>query len=112
MTITYPAMLSVDGLVRTRIPSTMSRVMYELDRDLDWYAPRWIAWLYRWLPHWISWRGEAFDSVTGRPYFLWSAWAPKWFIGWMPRRRWPAGSGRWGVLHLELLWHRYRMVRL
>lgn len=68
------------------------------DRELVWVAPRWVAWLYRWLPDTVTWAGAEFDAVTQAPYYLWAVRAPRWYVGWLPRRRRAAGAGRWGIL--------------
>lgn len=68
------------------------------DRDLNYVAPRWVAWLYRWLPHHVGWYGREYDDQ--RPaYFLWHVAALRWHLGWLPRRRAQNYTARWfGVL--------------
>jgi hypothetical protein len=114
----FPGMLPVDGLLWQRRPlnawsagpsrawlksrpipvevlqRTYRIVRKEYDRDLLWVAPRWIAWLYRWLPYRISWHRRPQEGA----YPLWAVTAPKWRVAWLPAARDPRYGAHWGVL--------------
>jgi hypothetical protein len=114
--VRYPGIVLVDALA-ARLPDYTPKglrlVRKELDRQVNLYAPRWIAWLYRVLPYRFGWhRGAAFDDA--RPaYFLWSILAPSWHLGWLPARRAKGystrrghprfGVLRWGTTHRLVL---------
>ena len=101
--IRYPGVIPVDALHRKLpdyVPKGLRLVHKELDRQINFYAPWWLAWLYRYLPYRFAWhRGKDFDVVLGPPYFLWSVSAPRWHVAWLPKRR-QAGryKARWGVI--------------
>lgn len=80
----------------------------EFDCDVNYVAPKWIAWLYRWLPHSIGWYGKQYDSVDFAPFFLWSLHAYKWSIGWLPKRR----AQRYGPMRLGVLRYNERVLTL
>lgn len=79
------------------------------DRDLERnalnVAPRWIAWLYRWLPNRWSWKGRAYDGEFRAPYYLWAVAAPQWRIAWLPARRMPDTGHRLGALVAGVVGH-------
>lgn len=104
--IRLPGTRRVDGLARrdrtTQVLDDYVEYGREMERDVRLFAPRWIAWLYRWLPTRISWaRGKAFDRASDPAYFLWSIYATRWFVGWLPARR-AKRYGCWlGVLRIN-----------
>ena len=111
--VRYPGVVLVDGLVERLpdwAPGGLRLVHKELDRQADLYAPRWVAWLYRYLPYRFGWhRGADFDRSEAPPYFLWSILAPTWFLAWLPKRR----AERYGKLWFGVLRYGLRgMVKL
>lgn len=68
------------------------------ERAIDNYAPWFLAWLYVWLPIRLGWFGRDFEGEKVAPYYLWTIWAARWFLAWLPRRRRPEYGGRLGTL--------------
>lgn len=69
------------------------------DRECLYIAPRWIAWLYRWLPYHFSWQNTPEQRCAqAAPYYLWHIMAMRWHLGLVPASRQPEYQARWGVL--------------
>lgn len=113
MTIRWPLMVRVS--FGTRLDGGYDRygnhrlVGRQADQNVGWFAPRWIAWLYRLLPCSFGVRlGHEWDSPKGEGCFYgWSLAAPSWHIGWIPGRRQDDGRSRFtfyrGAVGLALL---------
>lgn len=99
----YPGTREVDGLWWKESPEALffSICGRDFNCDILHVAPRWIAWLYRFLPT------RAFidrdpQHKTGAPcgFFLWTVRAHTWWIAYLPARQ-----ARWRLptLSVELL---------
>lgn len=110
MKLRYPWMIEahVDAAAWGVIPNGYVQVRRELERATVWWAPRRLAWLYRYLPQEACWRGWRYEAQYP-PYFLWRVAGPAWSIAWLPARRDNLGEAvdryhrygaRWGVLFL------------
>lgn len=93
MLIRWPLTFGVDGLRYSpewgkNLLNPGWQVVYrDVDRDISYLAPRWIAWLYRRLPHHLGWHGGSEFDAQRPAYFLWSIQATRWMLAWLPSRR-------------------------
>jgi len=73
------------------------------ERDGVWVAPRWLAWLYRWLPYSVTWHNAPEHRVPQpAAFFLWAITARRWQFAWLPASRRPEYGARFGILALGL----------
>jgi hypothetical protein len=111
MTVTFPLTAILDKLayhsVGFDVPSELRRTELfgrwreygrDLERDLILIAPRWLAWLYRWLPRLFSYHEDDDDGT----WFLWAVAATRWRIGWLPARRKPEYGALWAIVRVTV----------
>lgn len=110
MRIRYPLTVMVPGEYRRWATSSLAmetqgwrRWGADWERDVDYYAPRWVAWLYRWLPVSIVWLNQPeHQKAQEGAYFLWQVLASRWCLGWLPAARTTYRNDpsppRWGEL--------------
>lgn len=91
MVIQWPKMRCFAGGPLRQGENLVSEVFREADKDVVWGAPRWLAWLYRWLPlqWWYAPQTEYDRPRQGMPY-LWMAYSRHWELSYLPARRTPA----------------------
>jgi|GEM_PF-5414236 len=108
MRINYPLSLPVARESLAWAESAGYRAWYQdVERGLHWIAPRWLAWLYRWLPGSVFVQiGAKYDRPAGPgAYYLWSLSGSRWHVAYLPLRRADTAyaslagrKARWGYL--------------